>query len=180
MREIGLWLDVDYCIGMHGFRILLGGALVLLLLQGCAPELPRCRIASGMAHAAEGNAGCLIEQHKRMLVIRHRINGKLGVPAGSGEDDESAQCTAHRETWEEAGVDVQVGELLWSYPENDFFLFACYLGDQLGESSTRDASEVIDVFWLDPHGIDPSEWRFPEQWAQVLDAFERLPSHNTR
>jgi len=163
---------------MCALRITLGSMLVLLL-QACAGDAPPCRVVAGKAYAAEGNAGCLIERDKQMLVVRH-LSTKLGMPAGFGEPGESAQCTAHRETWEEAGVAVRVGELLWEDPKNNFFLFECFLADDRSESAGLDAAEVTAVLWLDPQGIEPSQWRFPDQWPYVLGAFERLSASNAR
>lgn len=164
---------------MHTLHTALG-AMLVLLLQACTPgDAPPCRVMAGKAHTAEGNAGCLIERDKQMLVVRH-LSTKLGMPAGFGEPDESAQCTAHRETWEEAGVAVQVGDLLWEDPENNFFLFACFLADDRSESAGLDAVEIAEVLWLEPRGIQSSQWRFPDQWPYVLEAFERLSAHDPR
>ena len=115
-----------------------------------------------------------------MLAVRHLRNHKLGVPAGSPRARENAQCTAHRETWEEAGVDVRVGELLWAYPKNDFFLYACYLDEPLRNIDTQDAIEVSDVLWLDPRSIESSDWRFPEQWSQVVEVFREFSMRAVR
>ena len=159
---------------MNFNAMVLLGAL-LLPLEACSDDAPDCRIAAGKTHAAEGSAGCLIERRRKMLIVRHLMSGKLGMPAGFGESGESAQCTAHRETWEEAGVAVQVGELLWEDPANDFYLFACYLeGDR--DQSGPDGVEIEAVMWLDPHGLESSQWRFPDQWVHVLEAFQRLSS----
>jgi 8-oxo-dGTP pyrophosphatase MutT (NUDIX family) len=155
-------------------------AALVLLLQACTAATPGCSIVAGEAHVVEGNAGCLVERNREMLVVRHLMSGKLGMPAGYGEPGESAQCTAHRETWEEAGLAVRVGELLWEDPKNDFFLFACRLADKRSVSPGSDAAEIAAVLWLDPHGIEPSQWRFPDQWPHVMEAFERLSARNAR
>ena len=39
------------------------------------------------------------------------MGGTYGPPGGSVDKNESAQCAAERETWEETGVQVSAGEL---------------------------------------------------------------------
>ena len=49
--------------------------------------------------------------HGKMLVVDSRRGG-LTPPGGKMKKGESAQCTAHRETLEETGLDLKPGELL--------------------------------------------------------------------
>ncbi|WP_366492917.1 NUDIX hydrolase [Alcanivorax sp.] len=57
-----------------------------------------------MGLACLANAGCLIIQNDKVLLLSHRWGDKLGVPGGTLEDGELAQCTAWRETREETGT----------------------------------------------------------------------------
>ena len=84
---------------------------------------PPCRTAVEQPEFAFA-AGCLVRQGDRMLVVRHRFGGKLGVPAGRATSGENAQCVAHRETWEETGVDVVVHGLLRRFGNG--FVYARY------------------------------------------------------
>lgn len=87
-------------------------------------------------------------------------SGKYSFPGGTAEPGESAQCTAHRETWEEASVEVQVSTVKATF-DNGFVLFNCDVRD--GEFQTNNSLEVSDVIWVAPGGIPEQKWRFPEQ-----------------
>ena len=78
-----------------------------LLLPGVV--LADCPRVAGQEDDRRANAGCLILHEDKVLLITHRWGGKLGVPGGTREADELAQCTAHRETLEETGLAVTVG-----------------------------------------------------------------------
>lgn len=112
-----------------------------------------------------------------MLVVRHLYNGKLGVPAGFAESGESAQCVAHRETWEESGVEVIVHGMLKRF-RNGFALYECELADASAagrdelEVPASGRNEISQVLWMDPASIDVSQWRFPRQLPYILQWFD--------
>ena len=93
-------------------------------------------------------------------------NGLYSIPGGTSESGETAQCTAHRETWEEAGVDVKVGKLKHQFG-NGFFLFECFADNISLE--TNDAGEVKQVLLVDPTEIPSELWRFPKQRKLTLE-----------
>ncbi len=114
-----------------------------------------------------------------MLMVRDRSSGRLGFPAGTGNPGEAAQCTAHRETWEEAGIDVEVGRLVRVF-DNGFRLYACQPSDLAVSPGAAIAvpdwawSEVSEIGWVDPEGLFAEDWRYPEQWPDVLQHFRQL------
>jgi len=121
-------------------------------------------------------AGCLIRHEGRMLAVRQRGSGKLGFPAGFTRPMENAQCTAHRETFEETGLAVIVHGLVRQFG-NGFALYRCELSDpgpaQVDElpvpASGR--SEVSQVLWVDPMSTEASDWRFPRDLPVILQLF---------
>lgn len=123
-------------------------------------------------------AGCMIRIADRLLLVRHLFGGKLGVPAGYASGQESARCTAYRETTEETGLEVTVHELLREYA-NGFQLYRCrptgaiQPGDMI-DVPTPGVSEISAVVLTDPATVPPSEWRFPEQRSDQLSLFESL------
>lgn len=160
-------------------------ALMALLLAvaglATAPAWPGppCRLAPGQDEQRAGNAGCLVRVGERMLVLQHRWGGYLGIPGGRGRAGESAQCTAHRETWEETGLDVEVGQLLMGFV-NGFSVFAC----RSTEPVPRDAdiplpdhatNEISGVLLRHPDDIDADDWRFPSQWGTIRALFLLVP-----
>ncbi len=157
--------------------------LLLLCLEG-APLLaqsgaPECQIAPGLELSLQGNAGCLIKIDDRMLAVRHCQTNRLSPPAGTAADGETAQCTAYRETWEETGVEVNVGRLLRSFDDR-FHLFHCLAVD---ESVIRNSKlqvpepfrhEICEILFLNPALSSDEDWRFPEQLPGIKDAFKRI------
>ena len=82
------------------------------------------------------------------------------------------QCTAHRETWEETGIDVQVGQFIGRLATG-FLLYACH-SDQL-ELTPQEIpplrewtrNEVDNLVWRDLDSVAADEWRFPDQIEEV-------------
>ena len=111
-----------------------------------------------------------------MLAIVNRLSGKLDLPGGRREGDETGQCTAHRELWEETGIDATVGQLL--IERNSTAMFACSLPANV--DPTRDVAvplwanfEVADIEWIDANEEDPDDWRFPEELETLRLALDR-------
>jgi len=148
----------------------------LSLLAAGASAQPPCRTAVEQPEFAFA-AGCLVRQGDRMLVVRHRFGGKLGFPAGRATSGENAQCVAHRETWEETGVDVVVHDLLKRFG-NGFALYRCVSvdgpparGAEL-EVPPSGRNEVSEVLWIDPHTTRAADWRFPRDYPEILRWFD--------
>lgn len=137
---------------------------IVPLISGCNGLNPDCPMESQQPHLT-GNAGCWLQKNKKLLLIE-QSNGLYSFPGGTAEFAESAQCTAHRETWEEAGVDVKVGKLKHQF-DNGFYLFNCYA--ETLSLATNDASEVDQVVLLAPQEIPAEKWRFPEQRIQAIE-----------
>lgn len=55
-----------------------------------------------------GNAGCIVKKQGHILVVKLWGSRKWDIPAGKPLPGEISSKTAERETWEEAGVQVQV------------------------------------------------------------------------
>lgn len=159
----------------NGFKYILTGTLLsMLALQAWAA--PPCRTAVEEPDFAFA-AGCLIRHGDRLLMVRQLYGGKLGVPAGHAESGESAQCAAHRETWEESGMNVIVHGMLRRF-RNGFALYECELTDAAATDRTElevpdsGENEITQVLWVDPRSIDASQWRFPRQFPFILELFD--------
>jgi 8-oxo-dGTP pyrophosphatase MutT (NUDIX family) len=137
------------------------GLLLLLLCGGCSLLRPDCDPQAQLQPAATGGAACVVIIDDRLLVIRHRPSGKLDLPGGRSKSGESARCTAQRETWEETGIDVHVGEPLGGRRD----LFRCsplQAMTSAGDPPLRwwSAVEASDVLWVDPRTLQDSDWRY--------------------
>ncbi len=133
--------------------------VMIILLNGCnqAPSCPT-EIHSKTAISA----GCLVIENRRLLVAKAH-NGLVSIPGGSANSNEPSHCTAHRETWEETGLDVRPQTLLRVF-DNGFHLYRC---DWSGSQETQDSApfflEIDQVLWLAEKDFDAYEWRFPAQ-----------------
>src|SRR5258708_167200 len=94
-----------------------GGSLQLHQIDG--RERPNC-VKCGRVHYGQliVGAGCLIENGNRLLLIKRAkdpFQGSWCLPAGHVDDDEHPALAAQRETFEETGLHVGVGELVGAY-----------------------------------------------------------------
>lgn len=137
----------------------------LLLLPALA--MADCPRVPGQEDDRRANAGCLILQDDRVLLVTHRWGGKLGVPGGTRDRDELAQCTAQRETREETGLDVVVGRRL-AVMKNGFHLYRCYPSSALGSRPlpvpASGMAEIRALDWYALEALDRSNWRFAYQF----------------
>ncbi len=146
-------------------------ALALFLVSGCnASEPPPCPFQGEADFAA--SAGCLVLVHGRILVVESRFGG-ITPPGGKSKPGESAQCAAHRETWEETGLDLRPGRLLHKF-DTGFYLYACDIHADSGAIEAGSTTEVRRGFWLPVTDFDKVEWRFDGQGEALLDLIKRL------
>jgi 8-oxo-dGTP pyrophosphatase MutT (NUDIX family) len=144
-----------------------------LLLAGCKPP-PDCRVLEGEAEDRRASAGCVVLRDGRMLVIEHSFSGKLGLPGGGRKRGETAQCTAHRETFEETALDVRVGRRLGLLYKG-FTVYRCHAkpewdGEPEPPLSTR--LEIRDTHWRRPATLDAQNWRHPDELPPLLDMLD--------
>lgn len=114
------------------------------------------------------SAGCLAVVHGKVLVVDSRKGG-LTPPGGKALSGESAQCAAHRETWEETGLDLMPGELIRVF-DTGFHLYHCQIHAQSGLIAA-DALEVKRGFWLSVDDFDKVQWRYPGQGEALAELF---------
>lgn len=156
---------------MRPARRLPGVLLALLALAARGDEPPPCPIAEDAADQRRGNAGCLISHRGQLLVIEHRLGGRLGLPGGTAKPGEPAQCTAHRETWEETGLAVKVGRFR-ARLSTDFLVHECeplspITSDRPPPLPPISRGEVAGLQWVDVALVQPHVWRFPGQLREV-------------
>lgn len=130
---------------LRGLSLALAAA-GLLTSGACArAPAPDCALPAGVEPIRGArSAGCLVVVDGAMMAVRlndpgHKRHGRLAPPGGSVEAGEAAQCTAVRETWEEAGVHVRPGRLLHRF-ENGFHLFRCTPTSEADLARARDRS----------------------------------------
>ncbi len=136
-------------------------ALILLLfLQACGSTSPPPCPFKGEPDTAP-SAGCLAIVHGRLLLVENRA-GKVSPPGGKANASESAQCTAHRETWEETGLDLIPGALVATF-DTGFNLYYCEIHAGSGQLEPPRPLEVKRAYWLPVQDVERVNWRFPGQ-----------------
>jgi 8-oxo-dGTP pyrophosphatase MutT (NUDIX family) len=107
------------------------------------------------------SAGCLVHVHGRVLVVVSSWGG-VTPPGGKAREGESAQCAAHRETWEETGLDLRPGRLIHVF-DTGFHLYDCEIHAGSGAVELGPKREVRGWRWLSIDDFDQVEWRYPGQ-----------------
>jgi 8-oxo-dGTP pyrophosphatase MutT (NUDIX family) len=158
------------------FRVLPVYAAFAAFAAACTVESPACRVDPAFADDRRSNSICIVRSGDRVLATVHRFSGKLDLPGGRRQGDETGQCTAHRELFEETGLDATVGRLL--IDRNSTLLFDCRLPasvDPAREPSVPPWGiiEVVDIKWVDPNEQAPGDWRFPGQLETLRLALDR-------
>lgn len=129
-------------------------------MAACKPaSAPPCPF-SGTAIEAP-SAGCFAVSDQGLLVVEN-LSGKLSPPGGSALPGESAQCAAHRETWEETGLNLLPTEQLATF-DTGFELFHCVDTGSAGSIYTPSPLEVRRAFYLQPASFEQADWRFSGQ-----------------
>ncbi len=141
------------------------------LTAACTPA-PPCAVDQSQVDQRKGNASCFIESHERALVTRYRFSGRLIFPGGTARKNETAQCTAHRETWEETGLNVTVGPHWTRVGFTPNHIYKCAAAPSISAETIpvlpwRSRIEVSDIQWVDLTELQPREWRYPRQLRQI-------------
>ncbi len=144
---------------------------ILTLLNGCN-QAPNCPTEIHSKTAI--SAGCLVIENRRLLVAKAH-NGLVSIPGGSANAKEPSHCAAHRETWEETGLNVRPQKLLRVF-DNGFHLYRCGWD---GKQETKDSApfflEIDQVLWIGEEDFGAYEWRFPEQADWLLQQLKKEP-----
>ncbi|NMV06085.1 NUDIX hydrolase, partial [Vibrio parahaemolyticus] len=75
--------------------------------------LPVSPISTAKATASEvKGALCIVRADDKLVLVHEVLTDKISLPGGTIIDGESPQVAAQRETWEETGIVVTVGEEL--------------------------------------------------------------------
>jgi 8-oxo-dGTP pyrophosphatase MutT (NUDIX family) len=142
-------------------------ASIAFAAPGCAVLQPRCAAESTATDAIARSASCVVVVEGRLLAIRHRFGGKLGLPGGGAHRGEAPRCTAERETWEETGVAVRALEPVGPVQPHGI-VFHCEPRDMNSlprgiRPPLHALPEVLGIHWLQVDELQHDSWRFPAQ-----------------
>ncbi len=147
---------------------------LVLLVVACASRPPDCGQLEDLRE--EGNAGCLVVNDGRLLMVKQRLTGHWALPGGTAETDERSVCTASRETKEETGYTVRVIRQIHQF-YNGFRLYECE-ADFSELPHANDQLEISDVAWLDLEQRNQVPWRFEKQREIIQQLVEKVGGGN--
>ncbi len=98
--------------------------LAVVFVGGCPSDPPALCEPPGTQVADPFAAGCIAVHDGRLLMIQGQ-DGRWSIPAGKIESGESTAQAALRETREEAGVAVTVGDPFCAVPSKSFVAHIC-------------------------------------------------------
>jgi len=133
------------------------------VLGGCS-QPPQC--PTQIESTPSISAGCLVIENNKLLIAQTH-QGVVSIPGGSSNAGEPSHCAAHRETWEETGLDVTPTKLVRVF-DNGFHLYRCRWQGVQKQSSAPFVLEIDKAFWIDSSQFSDYTWRFPEQAQWLL------------
>ena len=157
--------------------LMAASALVISACSSERPATPVCRVNDTQVDDATGNAGCFIRVKDKLVTVVLQT-GKLDIPGGTANEGEQSQCTAHRETFEETGFNVEVGKLL-GLADTGFRMYQCELSNKLDEDLEEFPvpdwanTEIRKIQLVDPFDTLASEWRYPQRHLENLGWFNQ-------
>ena len=161
------------------FCPLCGGAMELRTVIPDNKRLKACT-QCGFVHFPQPKlvAGCLIVDDGRALLLRRGNQprrGKWTFPGGYVDWGETMQTAAQRETLEEVGMHVQVGEVLGIYadPAHPSPIIAVYLAAP-GIDPPQKTHEAIEVRYFQPGELPWKDIAFHTTEAALRDWVKRL------
>lgn len=110
------------------------------------------------------------------MVIKHSPSGLYDLPAGDPLSGESAQCTAHRHTWEQTGMNVEVDQLL-GVTQPGVMIFSCNINNGFtskdGPLPPPDwtTGNIQQIEFINPFDTRYNAWLQPDNLIMYRDGF---------
>ncbi|MDN2667812.1 phosphatase PAP2 family protein [Vibrio sp. 14N.309.X.WAT.E.F5] len=127
---------------------------------------------------------CVVRADNQIVLVDELITGHLSLPGGTVVSGEPPAIAAQRETWEEAGLSVTVGDVL-GYTDSAV-VYDCISDSEVISYQARNELGGFELpIWFSPHyGVEVSramllppteleanQYRYPEQWSEINEFF---------
>ncbi|WP_165311428.1 bifunctional NUDIX hydrolase/phosphatase PAP2 family protein [Vibrio ziniensis] len=129
---------------------------------------------------------CVIKADDKLVLVNEIITKRLSVPGGTIRPGEPPERAAQRETWEETGIVVAVGDELGRTDKAVFF--DCVSSSEIIAYQHQNligghelpiwfapdyGIEVSSATLVDPSYVDSHKYRYPDEWQSTIDMFHR-------
>ncbi|WP_045421148.1 bifunctional NUDIX hydrolase/phosphatase PAP2 family protein [Vibrio jasicida] len=129
---------------------------------------------------------CVVRADNKLVLIHEILTNKISLPGGTIIEGESPKLAAQRETWEETGLVVTVGEELGKTDTAIFY--DCVSDSEVIAFSMANAMdgnelpiwfaphygvEVASAMLLNPSDMASSLYRYPSQWKDVAAFYSK-------
>lgn len=146
-------------------------------------------LMTNAAFASESSvkgAVCVVRSGDKVVLVNEIVTKKLSLPAGTVVAGEDPRATAQRETWEETGLVVTVGDVL-AKNENAIF-YDCVSDSEIVAfqfNNNLDGNElpvwfaphygieIASAMLIDPSVVNKSDYRFPEQLDWLVETLAK-------
>jgi len=164
-------------------RWLLQSFSLLLLYLYLSPVFAEEQV--GVATPYKG-ALCLIKANDKLILVNEILTKHLSLPGGTILPGEEPQQAAKRETWEETGIAVTVGDILGYTAQA--VVFECHSPSEILVYQYRNTLggyelpiwfapdyglEIASATLIDPYFLDQQKYRYPEDWDATLNMFTK-------
>ncbi len=137
--------------------------------------------------SSEGMKGalCVVKADNKLVLIHEILTNRISLPGGTIIEGESPKAAAQRETWEETGLVVTVGQELGRVDTAVFFdcvsdseIIAFSMDNSMGGNqlpiwfAPHYGVETASAMLLSPELLPESLYRYPEQWQEVVRKFD--------
>ena len=143
------------------------------------PADPMCRAEQLYTETPPTAAACLIKSQLQLLAIKNHDEDGWSLPYLKMQASMTGQCTAHSAVWKATGLNVKVGQLLFTGADHTQY-FACELTDDFSKNlnefpvpswATRKTKQINLV---DPFETQQSHWESYINLIEVREAFTKL------
>lgn len=164
------------------YRLITTLIFVTFFILGCSRELPAepmCRTNALYPETAPSPAACLIKSNGKLLAIKSYSKDGWHLPSHKQHTSTSAQCTAHRSVWKTTGLNVEVGEKLFT-DQNQTQYFACKLTDDFSRQlkvftvPSWAKRSTSDIALVNPFETQQDQWISETNLIDVREAFTQL------
>ena len=129
--------------------------------------------------SAPSPAACIIKSNGKLLAIKSHDDDGWNLPSHKQQKSKSAQCTAHNAVWKTTGLNVEVGNLMFT-AQNQTQYFACKLTDDFSRQLEQfpvpswAKRKTSNISLIDPFYTQQDQWVSDINLISLREAYNQL------